>query len=152
MLNVKKLLTKILIAIKAPILFKVNTRTITQNAGTKDYWTMPDTFNDITGYTKFAIAIGTSNGALCTLCTRLNSNRVEVQTFNYAGSQQSATLSCLYLWIKNDFMGGYSITGLLPTIERWWRYVRHQETAHENTKTDELQNSICFCNFSGSVQ
>ena len=117
MLNVKKTLSKILTAINAPIIFKVASRSITQNAGSKDYWTLTDHMEAKTGYTRVPIAYGTSNGALAVLCTRMNGDAVEVQTFNYAGSQTTATIICLYIWIRDDlFGGGVLLKGIIRNI------------------------------------
>lgn len=109
MLNVKKTLSKILTAINAPIIFKVASRSITQSAVSKDYWTLTDDMEAKTGYTRVPIAYGTSDDSLAVLCTRRNGDKVEVQTYNYAGSQTTATITCLYIWIRDDlFWGGTS--------------------------------------------
>lgn len=90
-----------------PYVWKLQARSITQNAGTKDYWTMPDTMLAKSGYTRVPIAYGTSNSSVCPVGTLLASdNTVKVQTYNYAGSSQTSTLYCLYLWLRDDLIVG----------------------------------------------
>lgn len=153
MLNVKKTLTKILTAINAPIIFKVASRSITQNAGSKDYWTLTDSMEAKTGYTRVPIAYGTTDGALAVLCTRMNGDAVEVQTFNYAGSQKTATIICLYIWIRDDlFGGGYFLKVFSRLAERRWEYAEYKENSHKNNVCGEcsahgfIGNNECWQN------
>lgn len=106
MLDIKALLIKILVAIgRPPYVWKTSQRTISQGASTKDYWTMPDKMVAKSGYTRIPIAYVTSNGAVGLVGTTLTSdNDVRVQTFNYAGSSQSTTIVCLFLWLRDDLI------------------------------------------------
>lgn len=105
MLDVKKLLTKILVDIaKPPYVWRISSRAITQNSG-KNYWTMPETMDTKPGYTRIPIAYVTSNGNIGLLGSTLtSSNTVQVQTYNYASSSQSTTIVCLFLWVRDDLM------------------------------------------------
>lgn len=112
MKTVYELLAKIA---RPPFLFKVSTRSITQSGGTKDYWTLPDTMEPISGYTRIPILYGTTDGAVGVVGTVLSSNNVQAQTFNYAGTQKTVTIFCLFLWVRDDLIGGgvlHSITSL----------------------------------------
>ena len=96
--------SKIETAIK-PYVWTTSTRTITQGAGTKDYWTMPDKMLAKSGHTRIPIAYVTSNGAIGLVgCTLTSDNDVRVQTYNYAGSSQSTTIVCLYIWLRDDLI------------------------------------------------
>ena len=105
MLDVKKLLTKMLVQMaKPPYQWRLSQRTISQGSG-KNYWTMPDSMPAKAGYTRIPIAYVTSNGSIGLLGSTLtSSNAVQVQTYNYASSSQSTTIVCLFLWVRDDLI------------------------------------------------
>lgn len=136
MKTVYELLAKIA---RPPFLFKVSIRSITQSGGTKDYWTLPDTMEPIRGYTRIPILYGTTDGSVGVVGTVLSSNSVQAQTFNYAGTQKTVTIFCLFLWVRDDLIGGgYCIVSLLCAISSFVRRWSHEQENYRPAEVFEV--------------
>ena len=85
-----------------PLLRKSISRdSITQNPG-ENYWTLPDSFPGKSGYSRKVLGLFSSNGSVVCTGWYLSSDQIVVRTFNMTSSQQTFTITCEALYIRDD--------------------------------------------------